>query len=106
MEKSCLTCFFKYPGGCTWSERSFGKEICDKYIRECCKCHKSQADYKFKGQYYCIDCVLSFFDIEEERTTKYYLKDRYLGDDNNIEKVIDNLNEDIRKIKGEEKYNE
>lgn len=108
MSKSCLTCYFKYPDpdGCTWGEKCFGKEICDKYSRICYGCHKNQADYKYKGVYYCADCILGQFDIEEERTTKYYLRDRYLGDDNDIDNVINNINEGIKRLEDEEKYNE
>ncbi|MDK3122635.1 hypothetical protein EHZ13_15100 [Clostridium perfringens] len=106
MNKSCLECYFKYsdPEGCTWGEECFGKEICNKYTRKCCEC-SDQANYKYNGKYYCTDCLLEKFDIEEEKTTRYYLGTRYLGDDD-IDTVVKNLNKDIRKLEEEEKFND
>lgn len=101
MKKSCLACYFKYsdPEGCTWGEECFGKNICEKFTQRCCKCNVHSAEYKYKGQYYCAKCLLSVFNVEEERTTKYYLENKFLGDDNDIEKVINNLNGNIEKLK-------
>lgn len=87
---------------------------------------KNKKIYKYKGHYYCEDCLLREVEVSDdesfsvEETTSYYINGEYIGSDNElgVEDVIQKLIDygcDIVEVKKEEtkrkvfslkKYNE
>ncbi|EDT26111.1 hypothetical protein ACV3P9_14875 [Clostridium perfringens] len=96
MKKSCENCYFMPKDGICFFEKDLKENICENYT-EICECG-SQAEYKYKGKYYCTDCLLKKFEIEEYTTTEYYMNGDYLGNDDDMSEVIRNLNEDIEEL--------
>ena len=75
------------------------------------KCNRCGSDYSenyYKDEYsdeiICEDCLLEIDGITTETTTDYYLDGDYLGDDNNLDEVIDNIcdNTSYKKIEEEQ----
>lgn len=89
MERNC--------DNCRWLlTHSFCKKdnpndnICEEHNFICKSCG-GIATYKYKGEFYCSDCVIGQFDVEEETVTRYYLNGEYIGNSDNFDEIIDNL---------------
>lgn len=74
------------------------KDICDRYKMKCQECETDQATYKYGGKYCCTECLLEKFELETYTVTQYYNYVEYLGDSDNIDEVIKNLDGDIEEI--------
>ena len=54
--------------------------------------------YKYNDEYWCQECLLKQFNVEEHIVTHYYIDGEFLGSDDNIEGVIHNIDSDIKEI--------
>lgn len=100
MTKNCDNCCWrlKYDSKfCMMEEVSPKENICDLYHSECDKCG-NRAEYSFNEKHYCGDCLLSEFEVEQSSVTHYYHGGEYIGSDEDMDEVINNLDEDIEEI--------
>lgn len=97
MERKCDNCYWKdYKNKfCINKESRPCENICNRHSFIC---EGSNGDYKYKGKHYCGECILSIFDVEESTTTHYYHNGEYLGDSDDFNEVISNLDRDIESI--------
>ena len=100
MLKDCDNCYWKgYKNRfCIYEEVKPSENVCEKHNFICKKCDDEEAEYKFKGKYVCIDCLLKEFEVEESTTTHYYLQGEYIGSDDDMDEVILNLDDSIKKL--------
>lgn len=103
MNKSCENCYWYfgkdgYKGKYCACHDDKQKDICDRYKMECQECETEQATYKYEGKNYCTACLLEKFELETYTVTQYYNYGEYLGDSDNIDEVIKNLDGDIEEI--------
>lgn len=107
-EKDCSNCYWKLENDqkwCWYKENKPKNNICDLYNSKC-ECGDI-ATYRYKDKNYCAECLLKEFDVEENKIIEYYLDGEYLGNSDDINEVIDNLeDDDIEKIEDEEDYEE
>lgn len=74
--------------------------------RFCEKCDYELAEYEYKGQGFCSNCLLE--ELQEEKeidvycVETYYLNGEYIGDDNDLGDVIEKLqcSIDIKDVEG------
>lgn len=98
-EKSCENCYWKFYDDSKWC--SYNDE---KPKQKCCSNHSFEcecgdiAKYKYKDKRYCSECILGEFEIEECKTTEYYLDGEYLGNSDDIDEDIENIDDDIKPI--------
>lgn len=94
MNNTCKSCYWKRPdGGCT-RHQSMSKDACEKY-NPICKREEDVAEYKYKGEYYCANCILEKFNVEESTIINYYRDGEYIGSDEDMEEVVGNLDIEI-----------
>lgn len=95
--KNCDNCYWKnYKDKfCFDKEYKPVENVCDKHSFLCEKCDSSDAEYKYKGVHYCSECIINAFGVEESTVTHYYHDGEYLGNDEDFNEVISNLNIDI-----------
>lgn len=104
MKKLCDNCYYLHKSiihdvyfcakhSCTKEKPS---DVCDKHDFNCSlnDCMNA-AEYKYKDQIYCTDCLLEYLKVEQYTTIEYYRDGEYLGSEDNIVEVIENLDEDI-----------
>lgn len=99
MKDNCSNCYCKYideKRHCAWSSKEPVNQICEEFV-PMCSCDE-EALYKYEGEYYCTECLLDKFDVEEYTKTIYCKNGRYLGDDDSMSEVIENLDEDIEEL--------
>ena len=75
------------------------------------KCNRCGSDYsenyykdKYSDEIICEDCLLESDMITTDTVTSYYLDGEYIGDDNNLDEVINNICDNLsyNKIEGGE----
>lgn len=98
MNKNCSDCYFKSK---TLDECYLGYDTqqskdCD-YFRPECKCG-CDADYLYDDTYYCKECLLKEFGVETYTVEHYMLDGEYLGDEDDLDEVIENLSEKIIRV--------
>lgn len=104
MIKCCENCYWKFKkcesknDWCAYEKNKLENQICDKHSNECSCCFDDKAEYKYKDKYYCSKCLLEEFGVEEYTETHYMLDGEYLGSEDDISEVIENLYEDIEMI--------
>lgn len=99
MERTCDNCYFLchncYDDTYFCANHKKDKEkpskVCDYHGYTCNKC-KSEAGFMYNDEAYCLDCLLKENDVEECTTTSYYVDGEYLGSDDDIDEVLENLN--------------
>lgn len=98
MSKSCDNCYWEgYKNMfCINKVDRPVENICNKHSWQC-TC-EDIANYKYKGKYYCSECLLKEFDVEESTTTHYYLDGEHIGTDEDMDEVIRNLDNSIESI--------
>lgn len=69
-------------------------EVCEYHSYSCHNCH-SDGDYLYNKKLYCLECLFKELDVEECVSISYYRDGEYLGEDDDIAEVLENLNEDI-----------
>lgn len=73
---------------------------------KCNRCDSEDSENYYKDEYsdeiICEDCLLESDMITTDTVTHYYLDGEYLGDDNNLDEVIDNICDNIGYKKIEE----
>lgn len=98
-EKSCENCSWKYKypiqRWCSFSKEE-PKKCCSEHNFRC-KCGDI-AQYNYKGKRYCSECILKKFEVEECIEIDYYLDGEYLGNSDDIDEVIRNIDDDIERI--------
>jgi reverse gyrase len=100
MDKNCSNCYWEgYKDMfCIYEKEKPVEETCNKHSYMCIECDSEIASYKYKGKYYCQDCLLKQFNIEDYTVTHYMRDGEYLGSDEDIDQVINNLCEEIEEI--------
>lgn len=104
MVKSCDNCY--------WHTAIDGEE-CIKKLKpkehECeghcyeCECG-SGAEYKYEDNFCCTDCLIEQLGMDTYETTHYMCDGHYLGDDEDLDEVINNIRScgyEIESIGGE-----
>lgn len=91
MVKSCDNCYW---------HSAIDDEECIKKLkpkdRECeehtyeCECG-SEAEYKYEDDFYCTDCMVEQVGIDTYTTTHYMCDGEYLGCDDDLDEVINNI---------------
>lgn len=84
MEKECKNCYWKHTlkNECILHQT---KEltVCEDFKSLCDECQKESGDFKYRGHYYCKDCILDMLEIGTYTITHYQTcNGEYLGDDN------------------------
>lgn len=100
MEKNCKSCYWRDHRG-DWCINSVYEPIeseCDSHSFNCSKCKMDISEYKYNNKPYCSDCIMKEFKVEESTTTHYHLDGEYLGDDNDYDSVICNLDDSIESL--------
>lgn len=98
MNESCDNCYWKFCGHIKWcAYENFkpNENKCVNYNATCDECNGEQTEYKYNGKYYCWDCLMKKFKVEEHTMVSYYKGGEYLGNEDDWDEVIRNLNEDI-----------
>lgn len=94
MCKNCDNCYWNYKENkgdwCGFKEVVPKERVCDKHDYECISC-SDQAEYKYKGDALCSNCLLEELGVETYTVTHYTLNDEYLGSDDDISEVINNI---------------
>lgn len=100
MLKTCDNCYWKgYKNKwCFYQEKMPKEYICNEHNFICQRCDSTDADYNFKGEYVCSECLLKEFEVEESTTTHYYLQGEYIGSDDDMDEVILNLDDSIKRL--------
>ena len=100
MEKECDNCYWEgYLTKFCYSEMTRPEEnICPEHEFVCCECEGEIAKYKYKDKHYCKFCLMKEFEVEEYSVTHYTLNGEYLGDEDEIDDVIHNLDDSIEDI--------
>lgn len=104
MIKCCENCYWKFKkcepknDWCAYEKNKLENKTCDKHNYECSSCNDEIAEYKYNDKYYCSKCLLEEFGVEEYTETHYMLDGEYLGSEDDISEVIENLYEDIEMI--------
>lgn len=103
-ERTCSNCYYLHKSHihnvyfCASHEASKEKpdKICDKHLF-CCSSSEclGEAEYKYNNKLYCVNCLFEELDVEQCTTIEYYKDGEYLGSEDDIVEVIENLNEDI-----------
>lgn len=96
MCKNCNDCYWNFQNKkshwCAFKEVAPKDEVCDKHDYECISCGE-QAEYKYKEDYLCSNCLLEELGVETYTETHYTLDGEYLGSDDDIFSVIDNISD-------------
>lgn len=62
---------------------------------KCDKCDSDYSDYYFKnketGEIICEQCLLELDEVDTDTQTLYYLNGEYIGDDNEIDEVEEQI---------------
>lgn len=90
MDKNCNNCYWKRLNSESFCEFKKNNN-CKRHEFVCDKCMSNTAEYKYKNKYYCSDCILNEFEVEECTTTQYYMNGECIGDDSDFDLVIENL---------------
>lgn len=104
MEK-CKECYWKEKGKisekrwCAFKEKE--PDTCKYMQYQCEECEEDEAEYEYKGQKLCSGCLIKTFELQEATTTHYYRDGEWLGSDDDFDEVIENLDEDIKKLEDE-----
>lgn len=100
MDKSCDNCYWASSnrGNCYYFEDKPESNICDRFDYKCCECDGENATHEYKNNLYCTDCLLKELDVESWTVTHYMVDGEYLGSDDDIDGVIENLSKDINEI--------
>lgn len=69
-------------------------EICEYHSYSCNKC-STEGEFIYNDKIYCLECLFDDLCIESYSTISYYQDGEYLGTDDDINEVLENLNEDI-----------
>ena len=98
MDKKCDNCYWEgfKDMFCAYEKNKPNESICNKHSFEC-ECG-SIAEYEFEGKYYCSDCLLKEFEVQESTTTHYYLNGEHIGSDDDLSEVIYKLDENIKDL--------
>ena len=97
MNKSCDNCYWT-PFGEKWCICNTSKpteNFCDEHDFSCSECDSDRAEYKYKDKYYCLDCLLKEFNVEEYTVTHYHIDGSSLGSDDDMTEVIENISKEI-----------
>lgn len=101
--KTCKDCYWYfgvngYKGNyCAEHEVKVKQDgICEGFRQECESCNGDRAMYKYNDKYYCFDCLSEELELETYSVTQYYNNEgECLGDSEDMDSVISNLDEDI-----------
>lgn len=52
--------------------------------KKCIECN-GYAEFKFKGEYYCLECLFREFNVMKFKTIDYYYDGEHLGNDEEID---------------------
>lgn len=99
MCNSCSNCYCKYENSenfCAWNSKEPVDKMCDEFVHMC-SC-EGEALYKYKGEYYCFECLLGEFGVDQFIQTFYYLDCEELGSDDDLNEVIRKLSDDIEEL--------
>lgn len=98
--KDCNNCFWKFCVGEWCMHENFKplNNVCNKHTFRCSVCGDREALYEYNNENICYACLLEEFNVKKEITVNYYLDDKYLGSNKNIDDVILNLDCNIKKI--------
>lgn len=97
MNKSCENCYWTLYGD-KWCVSQINKpteNICGNHNFICSECNSDKSEYQYKGKYYCLDCLLKEFNVEEYTVTHYHIDGSPLGSDDDMTEVIENLDREI-----------
>lgn len=104
MEK-CKDCYWKERGKVNEEDwcgfEGTEPNTCKYFEYQCDECQEDEAKYEYKGKKYCFDCLMEELEVESYTTTNYYLNGEALGNEDDIDDVIDHLDEDIKKLEDE-----
>lgn len=101
MNRNCENCYWKgfRDKWCVYSQEQPEECTCNYHDFTCFECESENSSYKYKGKYYCNDCLLKQFNVYEEEVTNYYSEDgEFLGSSNNMDEVIKSLSDEIEEI--------
>lgn len=89
---NCEECYWKfnnYENYCAYYNDEPKK--CDYFNFKCCDCDSECASYTYKEKRYCSECLINELGVQSYSVTHYELNGEYLGSDDDIDEVIDNL---------------
>lgn len=99
IERTCDNCHFLYYSRLDETyfcvnhlpDKNKPTKVCQYHGLSCNKCD-CEAEYAYNDDVYCLDCLLKENDVEECTTTSYYVDGEYLGTDDDMDEVLENLN--------------
>lgn len=102
MKKSCSNCYWNFlmdENYCSHSDKKPSERICEEYSPKCDLCEK-EAFYKYRGGLCCTEHLLKRVGVEKYYVAHFELNGKELGDDTDMNKVIENLldEEDIEAL--------
>lgn len=99
MDKSCNSCCWEnYKDKFCFYEVSKPEiSFCNEHNPNCIDCG-FKAEYSFNEKHYCTDCLLNEFEVEQSTVTHYYHGGEYIGSDDDMNEVINNLDENVEEI--------
>lgn len=94
MNKQCKKCYWLSTNGeeCLHCKNVNSKN-CDEFMQKCDNCY-NKALYKYNGKELCFNCLMKELEVETETVENYYLDGYYIGNDGDIDEVIENLKGD------------
>lgn len=98
IERTCDNCHFLYHSNLNEvyfcakhkANKEKPKEVCEYHGLSCHKC-SCEAEFIYNDDMYCLGCLLEENDVEECTTTSYYVDGEYLGADDDMDEVLENL---------------
>ena len=92
MNRQCKECYWlSYNNKECIQLHDLNDENCCDFTHQCCNCDTEHAEYKYKGEMYCIHCLFDKLEVDTHTTEHYYIDGDYIGSDDDIDNVIDNL---------------
>lgn len=100
MNSNCKDCYWVNDSKdrCILGQDEFNESDleCKRHVSSCSLCDSCCPDVIYKGEYYCMDCLLEEInDLEHETTVNYYLDGEYIGNSDDFDTLVDNLIENI-----------
>lgn len=68
MNKNCDNCYWKFYGSgkwCAYEKDRIKDNSCINHAYKCEICNEEQREYKYAGKYYCSNCLIKKFEVED-----------------------------------------
>lgn len=96
MCKSCKNCFWESEieghVWCAFQEQKPLENYCNKYDCKCEGCSVDIATLEHEGKKLCYDCLVHELELDTYTETHFYTGGVYLGTDEDMKEVYNNLN--------------